>query len=179
MKILVVIDMQKDFTTGVLGNPETAAAAAPAAEKIRTFRANEPDGLIIATLDTHGEDYMQTQEGRNLPVPHCIKDTDGWQLDPVVAEALGEDVIFVEKRTFGAIDLPEIIGREREIDAIEMAGVCTDICVISNAMILKAAYPEVPVIVHADCCAGVTPESHQNALAAMRACQIITRDEVC
>ena len=175
MKVLVVVDMQKDFTTGVLGNPETAAVVGPVAEKIRAFRESEPDGLIVATLDTHTEAYMETQEGKNLPVPHCIKGTDGWQLDAAVAEALGDNARLTEKVTFGAVHLPEVIGKEQDITEIQLIGVCTDICVISNAMILKAAFPEVPVVVYADCCAGVTPESHENALAAMRACQIITQ----
>ena len=174
MKVLVVIDMQKDFTTGVLGNAECAAVIAPVAEKIRDFRAHEPDGLIVATLDTHTPDYMNTQEGKFLPVPHCIRETDGWQLVPEVAEALGSDAVITEKGTFGAIRLPEIIGTGRKIDEIQIIGVCTDICVISNAMILKAAFPEIPLKVIAGCCAGVTPERHDTALAAMQACQMIT-----
>ncbi|MBR3268088.1 MAG: cysteine hydrolase [Oscillospiraceae bacterium] len=176
MKILVVIDMQKDFTTGALGNPETAAVVKPVAKKIREFRAAEPDGLIVATLDTHTEDYLNTQEGSFLPVPHCIKGSDGWRLEEEVAEALGPDAVITEKGTFGAIRLPELIGTGRNIDEIQMIGVCTDICVISNAMILKAAFPEVPLRIVADCCAGVTPESHQNALAAMRMCQMIVSE---
>ena len=174
MKVLVVIDMQKDFTTGVLGNPQTAAVTKPVAEKIRDFVKNEPDGLVIATMDTHTEDYLNTQEGRNLPVKHCVRGTDGWQLEPAVQEALPENAVIVEKVTFGATRLPEIIGTGRKIEEFQMVGVCTDICVISNAMILKAAFPEVPVRVIPACCAGVTPESHDNALAAMRMCQIIT-----
>lgn len=172
MKALIVIDMQKDFTTGVLGNPETAAVVKPVVKYIKAFRKENPDGLVIATLDTHTEDYLNTQEGRKLPVPHCIRGTKGWELEKTVRTALGEDAALVEKGTFGAADLPKIIGRRRKIEEFRMIGVCTDICVISNAMILKAAFPEVPVKIIAGCCAGVTPESHNTALAAMRACQM-------
>lgn len=172
MKALIVIDMQKDFTTGVLGNTETAAVVAPVAEKIKAFRAENPEGLLIATLDTHTEDYLNTQEGRKLPVKHCIAGTEGWQLEAEVAAALGTQAVLLEKPTFGAVRLPEVIGSGAEIDEFQIIGVCTDICVISNAMILKAAYPETTVKVIADCCAGVTPQSHDTALQAMTACQI-------
>lgn len=175
MKVLIVVDMQNDFTTGVLGNPETAFVVGKVAEYIRNFRENQPDGKIIATLDTHSEDYMNTQEGRNLPVPHCIRGTDGWKLLPEIESVLG-DCIRLEKITFGAVDLPFAVGRDEDIEEINIIGVCTDICVISNAMILKAAFPEVPVRVIADCCAGVTPESHRNALEAMKICQIIVEE---
>ena len=172
MKALIVIDMQKDFTTGVLGNPETAAVVKPVVKYIKAFRKENPDGLVVATLDTHTEDYLNTQEGRKLPVPHCIKGTKGWALEKTVQNALGEDAVLVEKVTFGAADLPKIIGKRRKIEEFQVIGVCTDICVISNAMILKAAFPEVPVKIIAECCAGVTPESHKNALEAMKMCQI-------
>ena len=176
MKALLVIDMQKDFTTGALGNPETAAVVAPVAKFIRDFRNQFPDAKIFATLDTHFPDYMDTQEGRNLPVPHCIKGSDGWTLEDDVKDALGDDCTMVEKLTFGAIGLPEIIGDGKDIEDFTVIGVCTDICVISNALILKAAYPEIPVKVKAGCCAGVTPESHTNALNAMKMCQIIVEE---
>ena len=173
MKVLVVIDMQNDFTTGVLGNEQTADVVERVAAKISDFRQSEPNSLIIATLDTHSADYLQTQEGRNLPVEHCIKDTRGWQLDPAVAAALGENFTTVEKGSFGSTDLPRVIAENGSPDEIQMIGVCTDICVISNAMILKAAFPEVPIRIIANCCAGVTQQSHENALSAMRACQFI------
>ncbi|MDE6781797.1 MAG: cysteine hydrolase [Ruminococcus sp.] len=175
MKVLIVVDMQNDFTTGVLGNPETASVVGKVTEYIKNFRENQSDGKIIATLDTHSEDYMNTQEGKNLPVPHCIRGTDGWKLVPEVESVLG-DCIRLEKITFGAIDLPFAVGRDEDIEEINIIGVCTDICVISNAIILKAAFPEVPVRVIADCCAGVTPESHRNALEAMKVCQIIVEE---
>ena len=173
MKVLIVIDMQNDFTTGVLGNEQTAVVVERVADEIKNFRENEKDGRIIATLDTHFADYLKTQEGKNLPVPHCIRYTEGWSLDPLVKEALGDDFKVVEKLTFGAIDLPIVVGWEETIEEIRIIGVCTDICVISNAMIVKSAFPEIPVKVIADCCAGTTPESHENALNAMKACQII------
>ncbi|MCQ2470162.1 MAG: cysteine hydrolase [Ruminococcus sp.] len=176
MKVLVVIDMQNDFTTGVLGNTETAAVVGNVVRKIENFRKNEADGKIIATLDTHSENYMDTQEGRNLPVPHCIRGTDGWKLVPEIENALGEKAIKLEKVTFGAADLPFAVGKDENIEEIQLVGVCTDICVISNAMILKAAFPEVPVRIIADCCAGVTPETHRNALNAMKVCQMIIEE---
>lgn len=114
---------------------------------------------------------MNTQEGKYLPVPHCIRGTDGWKIVPEIDSILG-DCIKLEKITFGAIDLPFAVGRDENIEEIQIIGVCTDICVISNAMILKSAFPEVPVKVIADCCAGVTPESHRKALEAMKACQV-------
>lgn len=172
MKALIVIDMQNDFTTGVLGNPQTAAVSGKVAAAVKKFRRAEPDGLVIATLDTHYDNYSETQEGRNLPVPHCIKGTDGWQIVPEVKKALGSDCKYAEKLTFGKYDLPDLIGRDTAVDEFIVMGVCTDICVISNVMILKAAYPEVPVRVIADCCAGVSPESHENALSAMKVCQV-------
>jgi len=172
MKVLVVIDMQKDFTTGALGNPETAAVVDNVAAYIEKFRKENKDAKIIATLDTHYENYMDTQEGKNFPVPHCIRGTEGWMLEDAVEKALDEDCIKLEKITFGAVDIPFAVGKDEDIEEIQMLGVCTDICVISNAMILKAAFPEVPIKIIADCCAGVTPESHNNALAAMKMCQM-------
>lgn len=173
LKALVIIDMQRDFTTGVLGNPETAAVVDKVAAAVKKFRTEEQDGLIFATLDTHYDNYLETQEGRNLPVPHCIKNSSGWELEPLIASALGSGCTFVEKNAFGAIELPDIIGKANAIDEFIIMGVCTDICVISNAMILKAAFPETPIRVISDCCAGVTPESHSNAIAAMKSCQVI------
>lgn len=177
MKALIVVDMQNDFTTGVLGNPQTAAVVKNVADTIKKFRKNEPDGLIIATLDTHFENYSETQEGRNLPVPHCIKGSEGWEIVPEIKKALGKSCTYAEKLTFGKYDLPELIGMDADIEEFIVIGVCTDICVISNVMILKAAYPEVPVRVIADSCAGVSPESHENALSAMKVCQVRVDDK--
>jgi len=169
-QFLIVVDMQKDFVDGALGTAEAQQIVPAVAAKIRGF-----DGEIIVTYDTHEEDYMTTREGRFLPVPHCIRDTDGWQLNAAVAEAL-EDRAYtvVEKPTFGAVTLPEVVEQlagEEEF-TVELIGLCTDICVVSNAMLLKAAFPEADMSVDAACCAGVTPASHQAALTTMACCQI-------
>lgn len=168
--ILVVVDMQKDFVDGALGTAEAVAIVPRVAEKIRSF-----DGDIFVTYDTHFENYADTAEGKRLPVPHCIKGTDGWQLDPQVAAALeNRSYTAVEKRTFGSTELPQLIGETvgDEDFSVELIGLCTDICVVSNALLLKAAYPEVPIAVDATCCAGVTPDSHRAALTTMAMCQI-------
>ncbi len=168
MRILVVVDMQNDFIDGALGTGEALAIVPEVRKKIAGF-----EGKVIFTRDTHDEDYMDTQEGRNLPVPHCIKDTHGWQIRDELEELMVADP--VDKPSFGSLELPERIDAlsdGEEIEEIVLIGLCTDICVISNAMIIKAAFPEVPVTVDSRCCAGVTPESHENALKAMSACQI-------
>ncbi|MCM1090123.1 MAG: cysteine hydrolase [Butyrivibrio sp.] len=168
MKVLVVIDMQNDFIDGALGTKEAVAIVPNVAEKIKGF-----DGLVLSTRDTHRTDYLKTQEGRLLPVEHCIKGTEGWQLRAEIAELISEEP--VDKPSFGSLELAaklrELDARER-IESITLIGLCTDICVISNAMILKAQFPEVPIMVDAACCAGVTPESHTRALEAMKVCQI-------
>lgn len=167
---LIVVDMQKDFVDGALGTPEAVAIVPQVAEKIRAF-----DGEIFATFDTHFANYMETAEGRHLPVPHCIKGTGGWQLDKTVAAALEEKgYTAVEKRTFGAVDLPQMVKAAAGEDdfTLELIGLCTDICVVSNALLLKAAFPEAPIAVDAACCAGVTPQAHEAALATMQSCQI-------
>ena len=167
---LIVVDMQKDFVSGALGSAEAQAIVPAVVEKIRTF-----DGEIIVTYDTHEDDYMTTREGRFLPVPHCIRDTDGWQLHDAVAQALCDRAYtVVEKPTFGAVTLPEVVEQlaGEEDFTVELIGLCTDICVVSNAMLLKAAFPEADMSVAAACCAGVTPASHQAALTTMACCQI-------
>lgn len=169
-KFLVVVDMQKDFVDGALGSREAVAIVPAAAEKIRSF-----DGDIFATFDTHFENYMDTAEGRKLPVSHCIKDTEGWKLNKDIAEALnGKKFTHVEKYTFGSVELPELIIREAAGDdfSIELIGLCTDICVVSNALLLKASFPEAAIAVDEKCCAGVTPEKHAAAIETMRSCQI-------
>ena len=176
-KLLVVIDMQNDFITGALGNKECQAVVPAVAAKVKSAEGNADIVYtldthtedIIFTKDTHGEDYMNTQEGRNLPVKHCIKPDNGWKLIPEL-EGI-KAVRSFEKPTFGSIELAEWI-KENGYTEVELIGVCTDICVISNAMTIKAVNPEVVISVDAKCCAGVTPESHANALAAMKACQI-------
>lgn len=166
--ILVVIDMQRDFIDGALGTPEAVEIVPRVAEKIRQF-----SGRVLFTRDTHGADYLQTQEGRNLPVSHCIQGTPGWEIHPEL-EALRTEPP-VDKPTFGSTALGEMLrqaNKEAPIGSITLIGLCTDICVISNALLLKAFLPETKIVVDASCCAGVTPESHQTALQAMRACQI-------
>ena len=168
-KSLIVIDMQNDFIDAALGTKEAVSIVENVKEKIRSFPVED----VIATMDTHGEDYMQTQEGKNLPVMHCIRGTDGWKIRPDIAELLTGAKIY-EKPTFGstalAADLKEL--SEKEEIELELVGLCTDICVVSNALLLKASMPEVKISVDAACCAGVTPESHKNALEAMKMCQI-------
>lgn len=165
MKYLIVVDMQNDFITGSLGSELAKKIVPDVVEKVKIF-----DGKVIFTRDTHFEDYMNTQEGRKLPVLHCIKDTDGWQIcDELKPYA---DVV-IDKITFGSVELPKILsGYDGKIEEIELCGLCTDICVISNAMILKAAFPEVKISVDGKCCAGVSVESHNIALDAMKAVQI-------
>ncbi len=171
--ILIVVDMQNDFITGALGTKEAQAVVPKVAEKIRGF-----SGRVIFTRDTHFENYLSTQEGRMLPVPHCIKGTDGWQLCPEMQALCTEPPI--DKPTFGSYTLGELlsVANVREpVGSVTLVGLCTDICVISNALLIKAFLPEVEVHVDAACCAGVTPESHRTALAAMKPCQIIIDNE--
>ena len=165
MKYLIVVDMQVDFITGALGSKDAEAIVPAVVEKVKNF-----DGKVIFTRDTHFDNYMQTQEGTKLPVPHCIKDTDGWQICNEL-KPFAENII--NKLTFGSVDLPQVLKNSDEpIDEIVLCGLCTDICVISNAMILKATFPEIKISVDASCCAGVTVHSHNTALNAMRAVQI-------
>lgn len=165
MKLLVVVDMQNDFIDGALGTPEAVAIVPYVKQVIENF-----DGKVFFTRDTHFANYMDTQEGRNLPVPHCIKDTDGWQIHPELDALRTTEAI--DKITFGSKELIEILKAEPDVENITFVGVCTDICVISNAMLIKAFYPEIPLVVDAKGCAGVTPESHRNALKAIKMCQI-------
>lgn len=165
MKYLIVVDMQNDFISGSLGSELAKAIVPNVVQKVRSF-----DGKVIFTRDTHFADYMQTQEGKNLPVEHCIKDTEGWQICDELKPYVNE---VTDKITFGSVDLPKILSDyNEEIEEIELCGLCTDICVISNAMILKATFPEVKISVDSNCCAGVTMESHNTALSAMKAVQI-------
>ena len=164
-KILIVVDMQNDFIDGALGTKEAEAIVPYVKSLIEGF-----DGKIIFTRDTHFENYMDTQEGANLPVPHCIKGTDGWQIRAELDALRKTEAI--DKLTFGSKDLVEVLKNEGDIESITFVGLCTDICVISNAMLVKAFYPEIPLTVDARGCAGVTPESHTRALEAMKMCQI-------
>ena len=174
-RFLIVVDMQKDFVDGALGSPNAVAIVPRVVDKIASFA-----GDVIVTYDTHTEQYMETNEGAHLPVPHCIKGTEGWQLDARVAAALaGRPYHTIEKPTFGSTALPDLI---REIAGdedftIELVGLCTDICVVSNALLLKANFPEHEIFVDAPCCAGVSDETHQAALATMKCCQIQVTNE--
>ncbi len=178
MKVLVVVDMQNDFIDGALGTKEAAAIVPKVAEKIRNF-----DGEVLYTRDTHTENYLETQEGKKLPVVHCVKGTKGWELHPRI-EALRKDEP-IDKPTFGSAQLGRLLRMKDEeyklramggLESVTFVGLCTDICVISNAMVAKAFIPEVPIIVDPSCCAGVTPESHKNSLEAMKMCQIICEE---
>ena len=165
MKYLIVVDMQNDFITGSLGSELAKAIVPNVVEKVKNF-----EGKIIFTRDTHFADYMQTQEGKNLPVEHCIKDTDGWQICDELKPYVNK---VVDKITFGSTNLPKMLqDYDEKIEQIELCGLCTDICVISNAIVLKAAFPEAKIAVDSNCCAGVTVESHNTALDAMKAVQI-------
>ncbi len=167
--ILIVVDIQNDFVDGALGTKEAQGIIKNASNKIKDF-----NGKIFVTLDTHYDNYMETAEGKNLPVPHCIKGTKGHELNPEIKKALeGKDYTVVEKITFGSKELPSIIEKEvgNEFSA-QLLGLCTDICVVSNALLLKACFPENEISVDAACCAGVTPETHNAALNTMGCCQI-------
>lgn len=170
MKLLIVVDMQNDFIDGALGSQEAAAIVPAVAEKIRAYEKRGDQ--VIFTRDTHEENYLETQEGKKLPVPHCIRETHGWEISP---ELSTDGCIVVDKVTFGSWELPEAVMQAMEgklPESIELVGLCTDICVISNALLLKARFPEVPIGVDPACCAGVTPASHENAISAMKMCQI-------
>lgn len=169
MKYLVVIDMQYDFVNGTLGTPEAVAILDKVKNKISAYHEHPENCRILYTQDTHTEDYFYSQEGRYLPVIHCMKGTEGWN---IVKELLVPGAEIIEKPTFGSLELAERIAAAGDVENIELVGVCTDICVISNALILKARFPEVPISIDSRCCAGVTPESHERAIATMRMCHI-------
>lgn len=167
MKFLIVIDMQNDFISGALGSAQ-ARRILPAVQA-RLREAREAGEHIIFTRDTHGADYLRTQEGRKLPVPHCLLHTPGWQIAPEL-DCRGAEIF--DKPGFGSPELIRYLCAQENLEQAEFIGLCTDICVITNAMMLKGVLPEVPVQVRASCCAGVSPESHETALRAMAACQI-------
>lgn len=169
-KLLIVVDMQNDFIDGSLGTKEAENIVDNVVKKIETF-----EGDIICTLDTHSDDYLDTQEGKNLPVKHCIKNTDGWKINSKVKDALekkSNSVEYIEKiNSFGSLSLGKLLA-VKKYKEITLIGLCTDICVISNAIIARSSYPESLITIDSSCCAGVTPQSHQNALDAMKICQI-------
>lgn len=170
-ELLVIVDMQNDFLTGALGTAEGQAILPAVTDFVRGWA-----GELVFTRDTHTPDYLNTQEGKNLPVVHCVKGTEGWQLAgelDALAKQRGCKVF--DKPAFGSTELAHWAAArhaQQPFDRISLAGVCTDICVISNALLLKAALPEVPVQVYGSLCAGVSPESHTRALEAMRVCQV-------
>lgn len=176
--ILIVVDMQNDFIDGSLGTKEAQAIVPKVVDRIN--KAKEEHWRIYYTQDTHYNDYLDTQEGKKLPVKHCIYGTDGYSLNNEVSNAMNcyEDLHKYTKNTFGCIDLAEDLCFEAQDDGtehlmnIELIGLCTDICVVSNALLLKAFIPEATVSVNAACCAGVTPEKHEAALKTMESCQI-------
>ena len=168
-RILIVVDMQNDFIDGSLGTKEAEAIVENVKAKIQSYDGKD----IIATMDTHGENYLSTQEGKYLPVEHCIKGTEGWQIREDIAALLDQAAVY-EKPTFGSTALAkhlQHVAKNEEIE-LELVGLCTDICVISNALLLKAYMPEVKISIDSSCCAGVTPEKHEAALETMRSCQI-------
>lgn len=165
-RLLVVVDMQNDFVTGSLGTKEAQAIVENVVKKVKA--AKEAGTDIIFTRDTHGADYLQTQEGKKLPAEHCIKGTKGWE---IIDELTSYAVHVIDKPTFGSTELAHL-AVENAYDEIELIGLCTDICVVSNALILKAFLPEAKVKADASCCAGVTPESHEAALQTMSMCQV-------
>lgn len=173
-KILVVVDMQNDFITGALGNAECQATV----EKVVDVIKNNKYDNIFLTRDTHHDNYMETQEGKNLPVPHCIENTAGWEIVDAVSEAVAvfrdADVKIINKPTFGSVELGAVLREiyDKEDAIIDFCGVCTGICVISNVMIAKANCPEAEIRVFQDACACITPESHRTAIEAMRLCQV-------
>lgn len=169
MKILVVVDMQKDFIDGALGTPEALAIVPSVIEKVKEYESS--GDMIIYTKDTHFGDYLSTREGSKLPVPHCIKGTPGHDIPHEIQR--GHDLVF-EKLTFGSVELIEYL-KGIDFDEVELVGLCTDICVVSNALLIKAYFPEREVAVDSACCAGVTPDTHLSALNTMRMCQITVK----
>jgi nicotinamidase-related amidase len=176
MKILVVVDMQKDFVDGSLGTKEALEIVPKVVKKINNY-----DGIVIATRDTHPDYYLDTSEGKKLPVVHCIENTAGWEIYPEVMNSLKNNNLFsgvIDKPTFGSLELVDFVSTmiqeygEENIEEIELIGLCTDICVISNALLLKTNFYEIPISIDSTCCAGVTPVSHEEALRTASMCQI-------
>lgn len=171
-KYLIIVDMQNDFVTGALGTKEAQEIVPALCEKVNSFEGN-----VWFTRDTHEENYLETQEGKMLPVRHCIKGSEGWEIVPELRMYQQEHNCPVyDKGQFGSPELAAALKKEYDtgnVEQVELAGVCTDICVVSNALLLKAYMPELPVTVDASCCAGVTPEKHQAALETMRSCQVV------
>lgn len=165
-RLLIVVDMQKDFIDGSLGSKEAQEIVPNVKRKIEEYEKAGDE--VMFTLDTHENNYLDTQEGEKLPVVHCVRDTRGWELDDTLKDFQG---LRFKKNTFGSVSLAQHLAG-KEYESIELVGLCTDICVISNALLIKAFFTETPILVDSSCCAGVTPQSHENALNAMKMCQI-------
>lgn len=173
MKYLIVVDMQNDFVTGSLANPDAVAILPALAAKIKTF-----DGQVLFTRDTHSPAYLTTQEGKLLPVPHCIQHTPGWEIVPELEPLRDPTAPVFDKPTFGSFTLASYLAAENALsplESVELCGVCTDICVVSNALLIKAALPEVPLYADASCCAGTSRAAHEAALTTMQMCQVIVK----
>ncbi|MGP1440930.1 MAG: cysteine hydrolase family protein [Treponema sp.] len=176
-RILIVVDMQNDFIQGSLGSVDALSIVENVVQKIKSY--NERNDLVVATLDTHTDEYLNTLEGKKLPVPHCIKGTEGHSLDKRIKDCLNTNAICVEKETFGSLKLKDIIEDYLKKDGIdvkdleiELIGLCTDICVVSNAILLRAMFPNTKISVSSVCCAGTSKERHNASLEVMKSCQI-------
>ena len=174
MKIVIIVDCQNDFITGSLGTPEAQAMIPRLVDKINH---SSDDTYFIFTKDTHYDNYLETAEGKKLPIKHCIKETEGWEIPAELTEHFANSPFTIEKSTFGSYNLVEMIieiidSNDDKVEEIELCGLCTDICVVTNALILKTSFPECDIVVNSKCCAGTTPEAHEAALAVMRSCQI-------
>lgn len=172
-KVLVVVDMQNDFITGSLGTSEATQIVENVVKKIEDYKkAGYP---VFYTRDTHEANYLETEEGKNLPVEHCIKDTWGWQIEDRIAKVITDETPIFDKETFGSVALGQkiksLFDKDKNLE-VEVIGLCTDICVISNALLIKAFVPQIPVFVDKSCCAGVTIKSHLEALETMKMCHI-------
>lgn len=166
--VLIVVDMQNDFIDQALGTKEAVLTVGPVSDLIRDRKFD----TVIATMDTHGENYLETFEGIHLPIKHCVRGSEGWLINPEVKAALEErNARIIEKPTFGSEILAELLKKEQP-ERIAFCGLCTDICVISNALLARAVLPDTPITVYRDACAGVTPEKHTAALEVMASCQI-------
>ncbi len=170
-RVLVVVDMQNDFVTGPLGTPEAVEIVPRIAEKLKNF-----DGVVTFTMDTHQDNYLETLEGRALPVPHCLEGSDGWEVVPDLGQYIQPGSV-IDKDAFASVDLADALSDySDDIESIELVGVCTDICVVSTALVLRAFMPNTPIRVDASCCAGTSPDRHMAALEVMRSCQIEVMD---
>ncbi len=167
-KVLIVVDMQNDFIDGALGTPEAQSIVNNVINEIKSKK--DKGYFILATQDTHYDNYLDTLEGQKLPIEHCIKNTTGWDIHKDIAKLIDKNNV-IEKNTFGSEELIKVL-KDLEPKEIEILGLCTDICVVSNALLLRAAFPNIPIYVKEDCCAGVNPELHESALKIMNSCQI-------